>query len=320
MSAASAAAIARLRAYKPPPTSYGSLPLSRRAAVLILLFVGREGELRVVLTMRSRSLSSYAGQAALPGGKADTPSETPLQTSRREAFEEIGLPLSDAGLPPPFIVEHLCLLPMHLAKTELGVMPCVAFLNPSASPSSLSEASTRTAAIPDVETTLIPRLDAKEVAAVFTAPFASFLESSLPPSSSSSAANPTPAPEAHKWYHGLWTEWHETRWRMHNFYVPYSSSNPVLSSPSSSSPFKPSSSPDVSTVSDTRTPTDIRNPTHFRVFGMTARILVDAARVAYAREPEFEHNGHFGDEGLIARLLGCGLLQSERRRGEEVER
>ena len=51
-------AIARLRVYVPPPSAYSSLPLSRRAAVLILLFADRRGDLRVVLTMRANTLKS----------------------------------------------------------------------------------------------------------------------------------------------------------------------------------------------------------------------------------------------------------------------
>jgi len=61
-------ALARLRAYKPPPTQWSNLPVGRRAAVLILLFPGKRGELRVVLTVRASTLRSYAGQVALPGG------------------------------------------------------------------------------------------------------------------------------------------------------------------------------------------------------------------------------------------------------------
>lgn len=56
------AAIARLRAYKPPPFPlWDKLPLSRRAAVLILLYADRQGDLRVVLTMRAASLRSFSG-------------------------------------------------------------------------------------------------------------------------------------------------------------------------------------------------------------------------------------------------------------------
>ena len=52
------------------------MPLSRRAAVLILLFADRKGDLRVVLTMRASTLKSYSGQAALPGGKAEASDKT----------------------------------------------------------------------------------------------------------------------------------------------------------------------------------------------------------------------------------------------------
>ena len=56
------AAIARLRAYKPPNFAvWDRLPLSRRAAVLILLFADRRGDLRVVITMRATSLRNYSG-------------------------------------------------------------------------------------------------------------------------------------------------------------------------------------------------------------------------------------------------------------------
>jgi 8-oxo-dGTP pyrophosphatase MutT (NUDIX family) len=187
--------------------------LTRRAAVLIVLFPDRHGDLKVVLTMRSASLRSYSGQAALPGGKADTLSETPWDTARREAYEEIGLPMNDEKL-RGFKVEHLCELPTNLAKTELGVRPCVAFLSPS---SILTGTNTPSGSDIDVEDRLIPRLDPKEVAAVFTAPFHAFLRKDWP--------GPGPGPvqkdgRPEKWYRGSWTDWHESKWRMHNFYVP----------------------------------------------------------------------------------------------------
>lgn len=59
----SKAAIARLRAYKPPPfPTWDRLPVSRRAAVLVLLFADRGGDLRVVITMRAASLRSFSGK------------------------------------------------------------------------------------------------------------------------------------------------------------------------------------------------------------------------------------------------------------------
>lgn len=56
------AAIARLRAYRPPPFPlWDKLPVGRRAAVLILLYADRRGDLRVVLTMRAASLRNFSG-------------------------------------------------------------------------------------------------------------------------------------------------------------------------------------------------------------------------------------------------------------------
>ena len=48
---------------------------------------------------------------------------------------------------------------------------------------------------------------------------------------------------------------------------------------------------------------------------MTARILVEAARVAYEEEPEFEHNSHFGDEEMIGKLLRMGRLSEVEKKG-----
>ena len=57
---------------------------------------------------------------------------------------------------------------------------------------------------------------------------------------------------------------------------------------------------------------------YHRVFGLTARILVDAARVAYGEEPEFECNlGMEGEEDGIRRLVERGRLRGERRAGDE---
>lgn len=74
------AAINRLRAYKPPPFPlWDTLPIRMRAAVLILLYADRWGDLRVVITMRAASLRNFSGHAALPGGKADTLNESPCK-------------------------------------------------------------------------------------------------------------------------------------------------------------------------------------------------------------------------------------------------
>ncbi|PWY92734.1 NUDIX domain protein [Aspergillus heteromorphus CBS 117.55] len=287
-------AIERLRSYTPPPTSYDSVPLSRRAAVLVLLYADRKGELRAVLTMRAMTLSSYAGQAALPGGRADSLEETPFQTARREANEEIGLPDLNEQLPRPFTVEHLCEFPANLARTELVVRPCVALLH------SFDETTGENA---DPEVSLIPRLDAREVAAVFTAPFRHFLRMK---DEEDWGGDPE------DWYKGAWTEWHQSTWRMHQFFVPVRPKEVVKP--------KTGSEEQRQAVSQLEEQEKSSKVTRYRVFGMTARMLVDVARVAYAEEPEFEHNSHFGDEEMIEQLRKMGRLSPIRRRGDRLTR
>ncbi|KAJ5114937.1 NUDIX domain protein [Penicillium alfredii] len=283
---ASQEAINRLRAYVPPPTAYDSVPLIRRAAVLLLLYADRQGELRVVITIRAKTLSSYAGEAALPGGRADSLAETPFQTARREAWEEIGLPDTDQPLPRPFAVEHLCELPANLAKTELVVRPCVALLHSS---------DLLTGEHADPEVSLIPQLDAREVAAVFTAPFRNFLRL---------REEAQDADDPGDWYRGSWSLWHDSNWRMHQFFVrdkPRTSSQPKRT---------------IEQVEGQ----EQGQVQRYRVFGMTARMIVDAARVAYGEEPEFEHNSHFGDEAMIARLRRMGRLSAMRKPSDGLTR
>ncbi|THZ57948.1 hypothetical protein D6C85_10343 [Aureobasidium pullulans] len=322
LSQASAAALARLRAFKPPPSQYTKLPLTRRASVLILLFADRRGDLRVILTIRSAKLRNYAGQAALPGGKADTEAETAWMTARREAEEEIGLPSDNEQLPSGYTVEKLTELPANLAMTELGVMPCVAWLR------SLSKDA-------DIAKDLLPRLDAREVAAVFTAPFEQFLKQR------------DDVDVEGEWYRGAWHSWYHEPWRMHMFHVPVTPRTVFRSqeventrldaatapcSPESKAPVlladraaqaygKPvpgSSGPEK--VDKSLPQKDALDMPRYRVFGMTARILVDAARVAYGRDPEFEHNSHFGDEEMIAKLMKMGRLKPKKEKGEILTR
>ncbi|KUL88259.1 hypothetical protein ZTR_04999 [Talaromyces verruculosus] len=297
LSPESAKAIARLRAYKPPPSSYDSVPLTRRAAVLILLYADLNGDLKTVLTIRAKTLSSFAGHAAFPGGKADTVHETAFETARREATEEIGLPNIGEPLFPPFKVEHLCELPASLARNELVVRPCVAFLH------SYDETTGQTA---DPETALIPRLDAKEVAAMFTARFQDFLRKKVDFSSFAGRQEEDGDVERQRpedWY------------QVHHFYIPISEKSVT----------KPRSRPKTKKLQDVAiTKLEERERSgelsRYKVWGMTARILVDAARLAYDQEPEFEHNSHFGDEEIISKLRRIGRLGAVRRPGDELTR
>jgi len=54
--------------------------MSRSAAVLVALFVGRMGDLYVLLNRRSSTLKTYAGDTSLPGGRWE-PGDDSLETT-----------------------------------------------------------------------------------------------------------------------------------------------------------------------------------------------------------------------------------------------
>lgn len=54
----------------------------------------------------------------------------------------------------------------------------------------------------------------------------------------------------------------------------------------------------------------------YKVWGMTAHVLVDAARLAYDEVPEMEHNPHMGDEGIIVEMDEEGRFFDKKRKAE----
>ncbi|KAH8999472.1 NUDIX hydrolase domain-like protein [Lactarius akahatsu] len=126
-------------------------PRANCAAVLVALFVGRAGDLYVLLSRQT--LRSYAGDTALPGGRVDDEDETIEDTARREAFEEIGLPNDKTKLP------LLCVLDPFLAGSQVLVTPVVVLI---------------------LDNTVQPVLNAPEVETLFSHPLASFLSSTFP--------------------------------------------------------------------------------------------------------------------------------------------
>ncbi|EGY22660.1 hypothetical protein VD0002_g648 [Verticillium dahliae] len=301
LTAQSAAALVRLRAYRPPPLpTWDRLPASRRAAVLLLLFADRRGDLRVVITMRAASLRNYSGHAAFPGGKADDVHETPYQIARREAFEEIGLPNIHHPLPAPFRIESLCELPCNIAQTQIVVRPCVAFLHTDQTTETRPPgAADAHADAPPPAEAMIPVLDAKEVAAVFSAPFHNFLRAQ-------DEATGRTHPPGH-WYDGRWVHFRESPWRVHNFYVPVDAQRvskpeaPPAAARAQDEKQQEEAPADADAQAQTKLAAKLEEEqvARYKVWGMTAHILVDAARLAYGETPEFEHNQHHGDEDII---------------------
>ncbi|VDB90106.1 unnamed protein product [Peniophora sp. CBMAI 1063] len=231
-----------------PPPPY---PRTMCAAVLVALFVGRMGNLYVLLSRRASTLRSYAGDTALPGGKVDPEDESIEETARREALEEIGLPRDKLRIP------LLCVLDPFLAGNNILVTPVVVLI---------------------MDNTLRPILNTPEVASLFSHPLASFLADSAPfvssnPDPEQDSAAPEQEPDAHAElvaaelpYHThsdiSWPQRsrgevheqlddHERAFRMHRFLTGREAGG-----------IKP-------------------------VFGLTAAILIRTAMIGYARKPAF---------------------------------
>ncbi|KAL0722307.1 hypothetical protein Bca4012_036906 [Brassica carinata] len=123
----------QLRVYKPPlkaeestgkvvsPVGFqASMSPAKKAAVLICLFEGDDGDLRVILTKRSSGLSTHSGEVSLPGGKAEEDDKDDGVTATREAEEEIGL--------HPSLVDVVAFLEPFLSQHLLRVIPVVGIL------------------------------------------------------------------------------------------------------------------------------------------------------------------------------------------------
>lgn len=120
----------------------------KRAAVLVCLFEGDDGEFRVILTKRSSRLSTHSGEVSLPGGKAEETDANDAETATREAKEEIGL--------DPSLVNVVTCLEPFLSKHLLRVIPVIGILSN--------------------KNDFNPSPNAAEVEAIFDAPLEMFLK------------------------------------------------------------------------------------------------------------------------------------------------
>ena len=91
---------------------------SADAAVLMAFTDQADPEL--VLTKRSETLSSHAGEVAFPGGKRDQTDADVLVTALRESYEEINL--------PPQLVELVGPMSISISKMGLKVVPVVGII------------------------------------------------------------------------------------------------------------------------------------------------------------------------------------------------
>lgn len=99
---------------------FAVMPPARPAAVLFGI-VARD-ELTVLLTQRTHSLRTHAGQIAFPGGKVEPEDGGPVAAALRESVEEIGLDHQ--------FVEPLGFLDGYRTGTGFTVAPVVAIIKP----------------------------------------------------------------------------------------------------------------------------------------------------------------------------------------------
>ncbi|KAF8512128.1 hypothetical protein JB92DRAFT_340107 [Gautieria morchelliformis] len=278
LKAESIACLRSLASYK-RPKSRGRYPRSRSAAVLVALFVGRGGDLYVLLSRRSDELRSYPGDTSLPGGKLERTDQSLENAARREAFEEaseihtsdlvttglrtckIGLPLDKTKVP------LLCILEPFLAGNHIIVTPVVVLI---------------------LDQTLRPILNAFEVQSLFSHPLLAFLETS--PSRESEA----PIPDRH-----LSSRTEKGTPSNNHSPVTIASGVGKLRSKSTRSTYalKPLEQPyrvheDIlwhgRPVRMHRFLTGREAQGVKPIFGLTSAILIRTAQIGYARDPEYE--------------------------------
>ncbi|VVT45435.1 uncharacterized protein SAPINGB_P000749 [Magnusiomyces paraingens] len=257
----------------PSFAAWDSVPAKRRAAVLVVLFetknpITNRVELSTVLTTRAAHLSSFSGHVALPGGKADSEQETAREAARREASEEIGFP---AMLPENDPIVDVARFPAYLSRNLLAVAPSIAYVP---SPAQIPPLYGLPDVLPDDLDEVLRA--GGEVGEVFSVPLRYFLY--LHPPGSTPGAPPGRKPPVTPWYTGGDAIWGGLSWWMHHFAV----RRRVNKLPG--------------------------EPAHFSVWGLTARILLDVARVGYAQVPEMRHTHNIGDEALLEALVSGGYM------------
>ncbi|QPG74351.1 hypothetical protein FOA43_001678 [Brettanomyces nanus] len=263
------------------------LPIARRSAVLVLLFLGKQGELRVILTKRSRRLRHFSGHISFPGGKVDNGLESEFQCARRETEEEIGICRHNDNLMQRFgcEIKHLKVLPSYMARTLLAVAPCVGFLNWEGSKVDELEEQTLGSL----------GLNPGESASVFSVPLRDFLQ---------------PRPRRVELLECLKqsyikTKWGGIPWSLRQFIFPTQNENEVkwladVEDLSSSSDDEHQDETHADQEFDIRT----RN-----CWGLTANILHDVAEIVYNRN----YGRVVGQEDLIWSLLEHGQMKMKDR-------
>lgn len=258
-------------------------PSQRRSVVLVLLFIGGKGELRVLLTKRSRGLRSFSGHVSLPGGKADNDFELFEEVARREAEEEIGLPRDAETLKSKFgmgVENILTHTPFYLSTTFLSVRPMVCFLYNDTG-SSDPEVKYK---IPLNVSSFFGKLNPGETSSIFSIPLVDIAAHLLPPKINYK-------PEYIKRTKNT-KNWGGLDWNISHYHYP--SDNPKEEKW-------------LSEISDSSSGDEIENGLKYRdVWGLTAKILYDISRISLEYVDNKDKNIILGEEQVIYGLYEYG--------------
>ena len=293
------------------------MPVLRRSAVFVLLFMGSAGELRVLLTKRSSKLRHFPSQVSFPGGKADAGLESEWEVARREMEEEIGLSANNDFLRNNygFVIEHLKILPCFLSRTFLAVAPCVGFLKPC-----------------ERDSTKMSKfhlyLNRFEISSAFSSPLRDFFYTE-------NGGNTKEALEI------LWTKikWGNVPWNLRSYTFPRHNANETFwireypfkekaehSTTSShhigSKGFQVSKSleePSSKSAQDSTSPPESEEEVYeevYDVWGLTANILHSISQIVYC-SPKDVSEKVFGEEELIYCAWHYGDLMKVKERTEQ---
>ncbi|XP_066268567.1 peroxisomal coenzyme A diphosphatase NUDT7-like [Branchiostoma lanceolatum] len=108
---------------------YRGHPLGTAAVLVPLLY--KDGDLHVLLTVRSSEVRSHKGEVCFPGGKTDPEDKDSTHTALRESEEEIKLPPED--------IDVLARIPPIPAKDGMLVTPVIGFIPDSFQPTPNNE-------------------------------------------------------------------------------------------------------------------------------------------------------------------------------------
>ena len=96
----------------------------RKDAAVLVPLIAREEGMRVIMTVRSSTMPSHAGQISFPGGKTHPEDKDAVDTALREAHEEVNI--------PPEAVHVIGSLGVHKGGLGFSVTPVIGMVDPAA--------------------------------------------------------------------------------------------------------------------------------------------------------------------------------------------